>query len=148
MEDTPNSANAEEAPGYHVLLTELQQLIRSGSNKERYERLFEQLAKNIFDDFWGYCENLVRRLTTNRYYININETEDILQEVLIKIFRKVDSYSGKSNAQAQSWICQIIRRTILDASKSTSRRGNVWAHLASWIRPFWNLYGENRRSDD
>ena len=143
-----DSTDKEKIPDYHELLVELQQLTRGGRNKELYDALFYQLSERMFRDFWGYCEKQVRYLTANRYYVSINETADILQEVLIKIFRKINSYSGTCDLQARAWICQIIHREVQDSSKITRRRGDVWAYLTSWLRPLGKRFGENIRSDD
>lgn len=141
-----NSADKEKVPDYHALLVELQQLTRGDRNKERFEALFFQLSELMFHDFWGYCEKQVRYLTSDRYYVSINETEDILQDVLTKIFLKIDSYHGTCDLQARSWICQIILRTVQDSAKITRRRSKYWAYAAGLFRPFWKWYGENFRS--
>lgn len=143
-----SSAGEEEVPDYHALLVELQQITRGGRNKERYDTLFCQLSERMFQDFWGYCEKQVRYLTANRYYVSINETEDILQEVLIKIFRKIDSYRGTCDPQARAWIGQIICRTVQDSSKTSRRRGGFWEWAASMLRLWGKRSGESRRSDD
>ena len=148
MNKSPDNADAELAPGYHAILAQLQLVTGNEKNKERCECLFGQLSKIMFNDFYGNCDSLVRRLTSNNYYVNINETEDVLQEVLLKIFQKVATYRGTNDSQARSWICQIIRRTVLDASKTTSRRGKIWKYLDDWIRPLWRLYGDRNRSEE
>ncbi len=148
MNKSPDKANAKQISDCHELLTELQLATCNRINKERYECLFCQLSKIMFSDFYDNCDSLVRRLTSNNYYVNIDETEDVLQEVLLKISQKVATYRGKNDSQARSWICQIIRRTVLDASKTTSRRGEIWEHLNGWIRPLWVRYGDNNRSEE
>lgn len=128
-----SSVGKEEVSDYHAILVELQRLTRSGRNKERLNVLFCQLSERMFHDFWAYCEKQVRYLTANRYYVSINETEDILQEVLIKIFRKIDSYRGTCDPQARAWIGQIICRTVQDSSRITRRRNGFWEFAASMI---------------
>lgn len=77
----------KETPGLHALLSEIQQLSRSGDKNERCQLLFEQLSEIMFVDFWSVCQTLVCRLNTNSYYVSINEVEDILPEVLTKVFQ-------------------------------------------------------------
>ncbi|MBQ9454627.1 MAG: hypothetical protein IJU53_03030 [Thermoguttaceae bacterium] len=130
------SSEKAKIPDYHALLTELQRLSHADRNKERYNELFCHLSKGMFTDFWGFCEKQVRYLTENRYYVSINETEDILQEVLIKIFRKIDSYRGTCDQQARGWICQIIQNAVRDCSRTTRHRNEVWAYVVSLLHSF------------
>lgn len=147
MNRSINSPKEDDAPGYHALLSELKQLSVRGDKSERYQRLFYQLSKIMFVDFWHFCEPCVRSLNTS-YYISLHDVNDLLQEVLFKIFEKIDSYSRNNDEQAKGWIFLIIRNTIIDSSRITKRRGKIWKHLVEWIRPLWYFYGEDDRSEN
>ena len=76
----------------------LVQQIQAGKIK-KFEKLIDYYKHRLY----GYIFKQVR---------NKEDSEDVLQEVFIKVYRKLDQYDSEQNFT--SWIVTITRNTIMD----------------------------------
>ena len=92
-------------------------------------------------------EQLVRRYqsrifaTARRYARRENEVEDIVQEVFIKAFQKLDSFRGE--APFEHWLMRLAVRTCYDFLRQHQRnRESIFTDLApeesDWLDQFVN----------
>jgi RNA polymerase sigma-70 factor (ECF subfamily) len=94
--------------------------------KDLYKASDEDLVKEILKDpenlsflidkYWQQLFFFVRRIS----YFSSEDTEDILQEVFIKVYKNINTFD--SSYKFSTWIFQITRNTTIDAiRKKTSR---------------------------
>lgn len=133
-----NNFDKETTPSYHRILVELKILQAHDRTSQRYNDLFYELAELMFHDFWNYCDKVFRNASSNSYYVSMDETKDILQNVLLKIFNNIQSYRGTCEQQARSWVRQIIIYTIRDSARKTIKRKEKWKiffeKLPPWLK--------------
>lgn len=84
---------------------ELLPLLRQKDDKA-FTVLYDQYAKNLF----GIVYNLLR---------NKDESEDVLQEVFIKIWKNLESYD-ESRGRLFTWMLNIARNSAIDRLRSKS----------------------------
>ena len=77
-----------------------------------------------------------------RYSSNKHEAEDILQDGFIKVFQKIDSYTG--NGSFEGWVRRTIVNTCLDHIRKTKNlKLNVDIDTVGYLEPI----AENVHSD-
>lgn len=64
--------------------------------------------------------------------------EDLLQEILVKMFQKLEQYEVRDGAPFEHWLARVAVRTCLDALRSEKRRPETrWADLSegemAWV---------------
>ena len=64
---------------------------------------------------------LVRRLVRNHLPRRESE-EDLMQEVFVKLFQKLDSYQERSGIPFEHWLSRLTVRTCLDALRAEKAR--------------------------
>lgn len=79
----------------------------------------------------------VRRLVRNHLPRRESE-EDLIQEVFIKLFQKLDSYQERAGTPFEHWVSRLTVRTCLDALRAERARPEWrWADLgegeAEWM---------------
>lgn len=52
------------------------------------------------------------------------DADDVANEVLVRVFRRIDGFSGNA-AQFRAWVFHITRNQIIDAYRRAQRRGHV-----------------------
>lgn len=85
--------------------SELIQAVLSGET-ESFEHLIKRYQPRIFS-------------TVRRYARSENEVEDIVQEIFIKAFRKLDSFRG--DAPFEHWLMRLAVRTCYDFLRKHQR---------------------------
>ncbi|NQV13424.1 MAG: sigma-70 family RNA polymerase sigma factor [Parcubacteria group bacterium] len=81
------------------------------------------LAKENPDNFAALVERYQQRLLAfvrRISYFSIEETEDIVQEAFIKVYRYLNSYDD--SLKFSTWIYQITRNTVIDAIRQKHAR--------------------------
>ena len=73
--------------------------------------LYDMYAKSLF----GVISTLLR---------NQEEAEDVLQEVFVKIWKNIDSYS-ESKGRLYTWMVNIARNTAIDKLRSKGYNNNL-----------------------
>ena len=53
----------------------------------------------------------------------VREVEDLANEVLVRVFRRLDRFEG-STAQLRAWVFRIARNLIIDEHRRSRRRGH------------------------
>jgi len=68
----------------------------------------------VVDHHIGYVRHVVNRMTLNHH-----DTDDIVQEVFIKAYQKIDTYNGSS--AFSTWICRIAYNHTCDFMRKRGR---------------------------
>jgi RNA polymerase sigma-70 factor (ECF subfamily) len=96
--------------------------MRKDLEKASDESLAKEILKDpenlsfLIDRYWQQLFFFVKRIS----YFSSEDTEDILQDVFIKVYRNINSFD--SSYKFSTWIFQITRNTTIDAiRKKTSR---------------------------
>ncbi|MEA3240445.1 MAG: RNA polymerase sigma factor [Pseudomonadota bacterium] len=66
---------------------------------------------NTFDQFLDHWQNDIYRMIRSRVNVPA-DAEDIMQEVLLKLYRGLDSFRGES--QLKTWIYRLVKNAIAD----------------------------------
>lgn len=73
-------------------------------DEKAFTELYKMYSKNVF----GIITNLIK---------DTEEAEDVLQEVFVKIWKSIDSYT-ESKGRFYTWIVNIARNTAIDKLRS------------------------------
>ncbi|VGO22893.1 RNA polymerase sigma factor [Pontiella sulfatireligans] len=107
-------------------------------------------------DFVKYYERFICHLL-HRMNINADDFEDMVQVVLVKLWKNLQSYE-KQQAKFRTWLAHVVRNAVYDYYKAEQRRGNVIAgnvpieesihasegsDLEQMIQKEWELYMTN-----
>lgn len=86
----------------------------------------------LMDGYMGVIYNVALRMAGNR-----DDTEDMTQEILIKVFRSLASFKG--NSKFSTWIYRVAVNTCLDELKKKKNKTHI-----SLDADFGNDDGESR----
>lgn len=89
---------------------------------------FESLYDRYHEDLFQYVFYLVKDRTT---------TEDIVQEVYIKVLRSYENFRGDSSEK--TWLFSIARHTTMDFFRKQQRHKNRIADFLNWNQEIENL---------
>jgi RNA polymerase sigma-70 factor (ECF subfamily) len=107
-------------------------------------------------DFVKYYERFIYHLL-HRMNINADDFEDMVQVVLVKLWKNLQRYE-KKQAKFRTWLAHVVRNAVYDFYKAEQRRGNVIASnvpieesnhasegsdLEQMIQKEWELYMTN-----
>ena len=121
----PTSSN----DGFHAILTELARTNRA-AERDKYEALFAQLAERAENLFRDFIRARVYSLTkSDAVGINIEDADDMLCDLLLTVFQKIQTYRGDNDYQAEAWLRKIISNQICDAARKLTRRRKFWTWL-------------------
>lgn len=79
----------------------------------------ESARKAFFDVFKGYLASVCRR------YLDEDDLKDVLQDVFVKIFTRIGSFSWRGPGSLQAWARQIAVNDSLAVLKKRSRLRSV-----------------------
>jgi RNA polymerase sigma-70 factor (ECF subfamily) len=74
-------------------------------------------------DFVKYYEHFIRYLV-DRMNIDTDDLEDMVQVVLIKLWKNLQKYE-KQEAKFRTWLAHVVRNAVYDYYKAEQRRGKV-----------------------
>ena len=84
---------------------------------ERVARRDPEAARELI----AHCHPLVVRLVRAHRLRSIGE-EDLVQEVYLKMFAKLDRYEPRADVPFEHWLSRLTVRTCLDALRTEARR--------------------------
>ena len=90
----------------------------------------DQLMKSVFI---GYMENKIRLVRDETYIVTIEDAADYLNEAMTRIWLHVDSWHGKTNEEAESWIRTILTNLLADELRKRNRRSGFWTSFLKRI---------------
>ncbi|MDH7447116.1 RNA polymerase sigma factor [Aquimarina sp. 2201CG14-23] len=96
------------------LILQLQQ-----KNEKAFQRIYEMYAENIF----GVIYNILRDETLS---------EEVLQDVFVKVWNKGDSYSEKKG-RFFTWILNIARNAAIDKTRSVAYKNSQQNQTADYF---------------
>lgn len=93
---------------------------------ERVRRQDEDAARQLVAHVHPLLMRIVRSHRPGRM-----PEEDLVQEILVKMFQKLEQYEVREGAPFEHWVARVAVRTCLDALRSEKRRPETrWADLS------------------
>lgn len=81
--------------------------------------------KSAWDDFASYYQTFIE-MVLNKSRISLNESDDLVQEILLKIWKGLPNYEyRKEQAKFRTWLSIVIRNTMLNFLDKKKRK-NSW----------------------
>ena len=78
----------------------------------------------------AHVHPMLLRIVRSHRPVRMSE-EDLLQEILVKMFQKLDQYEVRDGAPFEHWLSRVAVRTCLDALRAEKRRPETrWADLS------------------
>lgn len=110
--------------------------------EERDEKSTERLIHSVLDGDRAALEELLLRNYDwlERYVIRFIPAErrgtlcpeDIIQDVYLQVFRKIDSFRPEGRRQFFAWLQTIARNTVFDAMRKAKRNNSSsWSQIAA-----------------
>lgn len=89
--------------------------------------LREKYSNGKEKEFYEECRTTARKIIQRMLYKYPNDIEDVLQEVMLIVWGKLDSFKGDSNFS--TWLTSITRNHVLDfLRKKSFREGSAIHH--------------------
>jgi RNA polymerase sigma-70 factor (ECF subfamily) len=104
------------------------------------EQIGQERDKSAFAELFVHFSPLLKAFLMSNGGQNIETVEEIVQETMIKVWRKAANYSASQGA-ASTWIYTIARNTRIDVIRSQSRRNPDQLHAD-------DVYNDNYESLD
>ena len=96
-------------------------------------------AEDAWNDFVAQYRPFIVRLICDVFPVDANESEDIAQDVLLKLLRAMQRFEYNPNQKFRSWLRTITRNAVRDAlrsRKSRLDRGTGDTHVRAMIEGF------------
>lgn len=78
--------------------------------------------KSAWDDFVSYYKTFIE-MVLNKSRISLNESDDLVQEILLKIWKGLPKYEyRKEQAKFRTWLSVLIRNTMLNYLDKIKRK--------------------------
>ena len=78
--------------------------------------------KSAWDDFVSYYQTFIE-MVLNKSRISLNESDDLVQEILLKIWKGLPNYEyRKEQAKFRTWMSVLIRNTMLNYLDKIKRK--------------------------
>lgn len=95
------------------------------SQNTRYtllQKLQKTEGEDCWDEFVKYYEGYIYVVIRN-FNIEVEDSEELLQDVLVKIWKNLSSYSyDRDKCRFRTWLCVVIRNTVYNfLGKKSSR---------------------------
>jgi len=103
---------AKNARALNDALEELQRLT---------ERRFQARISRAFNEF-PYAGG---------YLTSEEDVCDAINALLTTVWRKIESFRGKSEGEAENWLNLIVERAIIDRARKRKRRAEFWKSFFS-----------------
>src|SRR5665213_3514510 len=88
---------------------------------------FDRLAGDLFKPLW--------RFVVYRMGVPKQDVEELVQDVLMKVYLRVGTFSNDGRAKLTTWITQIAKRKAIDFHRARSRKFRKFEELTEDIQP-------------
>lgn len=86
------------------------------------QRVQNQDDESAWDDFVSYYQTFIE-MVLNKSRISLNESDDLVQEILLKIWKGLPNYEyRKEQAKFRTWLSILIRNTMLNYLDKLKRK--------------------------
>jgi len=82
------------------------------------------------------------------YLRTVEETEDVLSEVLFTVYRNAEAFRGQTEMEARCWLQTTVKRKMLDIWKKHARRSAKWRDFFRAIPKRLRVYLETTSSGE
>ena len=87
------------------------------------QKICDRHDDQAWEDFVYYYEKYIY-LVCRRTNLNHLEAEELVQQVMVKLWKKLPEFKVDKNKRFRSWLCQVTRNTIMDHFRVINRREN------------------------
>ena len=87
------------------------------------QKICDRHDDKAWEDFVYYYEKYIY-VVCRRINLDHNEAEELVQQVLIKLWKKIPDFKLDKTKRFRSWLCQVARNTVIDHFRAKKRREN------------------------
>jgi len=85
------------------------------------QKICDQHDDKAWEDFVYYYEKYIY-LICRRTNLDHHEAQELVQQVMIKLWKKLPEFKVNKNKRFRSWLCTVTRNTIMDYFRGKQRR--------------------------
>ena len=104
------------------------------------QKICDRHDDKAWEDFVYYYEKYIY-VVCRRINLNHTEAEELVQQVMIKLWKKIPELKVDKNKRFRSWICQVTRNTVIDHFRTLQRRQNRLEK--AYGSEHWDYYRED-----
>ena len=108
------------------------------------QKICDRHDDKAWEDFVYYYEKYIY-LLCRRTNLDHHEAEELVQQVMVKLWKKLPEFKVDKNKRFRSWICQVTRNTVMDHFRLIQRRENRLQK--AYDNEHWAYYREERVAD-
>ena len=101
------------------------------------EKLIHSSDERSWDEFVNYYDGYIY-VVIRKFNVDSQTAEDLLQEVLLKIWKSLPKYEYRKNeCTFRTWLCLVIKSTVSNhfRKRSTKNQSNTVSHddFSTWV---------------
>ena len=104
------------------------------------QKICDRHDDQAWEDFVYYYEKYIY-VVCRRINLNHTEAEELVQQVMIKLWKKIPELKVDKNKRFRGWICQVTRNTVIDHFRLLQRRENRLEK--AYGSEHWDYYRED-----
>ncbi|MDD7987187.1 sigma-70 family RNA polymerase sigma factor [Lentisphaera marina] len=87
------------------------------------QKICDRHDDKAWEDFVYYYEKYIY-LICRRTNLDHHEAQELVQQVMVKLWKKLPEFKVDQNKRFRSWLCQVTRNTVMDHFRVIQRREN------------------------
>jgi RNA polymerase sigma factor (sigma-70 family) len=87
------------------------------------QKICDRHDDKAWEDFVYYYEKYIY-LICRRTNLDHHEAQELVQQVMVKLWKKLPEFKIDENKRFRSWLCQVTRNTVMDHFRTLKRREN------------------------
>ena len=87
------------------------------------QKICDRHDDRAWEDFVYYYEKYIY-VVCRRIHLDHNEAEELVQQVMIKLWKKIPELKFDKTKRFRGWIAQVTRNTVIDHFRAKKRREN------------------------
>ena len=81
--------------------------------------------ERAWEDFVAYYESFIQ-MVLNRLLFDLKDSDDLRQEILLKLWKKLQSYELQKS-KFRTWLSTVIRNTVINYSEKNDKKKSILA---------------------
>jgi RNA polymerase sigma factor (sigma-70 family) len=106
---------------------------RWNTRKTLLQRVQDQDDKGAWGDFVFFYHDFLKMVLL-KMSLNVSDTEDIIQEVLLKLWKALPNFTTEGKAKFRTWLSVIIRNSAIDYLRKHKKIDSVELTEESYLK--------------